>query len=302
MCDLFSLFARSPRDVALFMGHAVKIISVDPRLLKMDAVILKASAALTYPVGRYLTFSSVSIGAVCLILLTLMSLTGLGYKIAAIAYIVVTILRILLIVMCSHSMINIIDGSMARDIANQRAHGAQSGRSVLSSDNPSSKMIRVDPKLAAAKRTILSALFFCITLTSIASAVLIFALTTKNGTDNPIVFLATPLAYGPLIALSFHVQLHSKRNKALLGRIQSRHPISSNREGGGFNCGDGFKKTSASLGTTTSGKSGRNNNTSGRVVPTQGTAEERGKGGQQLASPAKDPNCAVMGVVQEEEV
>ncbi|CAM9984843.1 unnamed protein product [Ectocarpus fasciculatus] len=283
----------------------VLIRSVDPRLLKMDAVILKASAALTHPVGRYLTFSSVSIGAVFLILLTLIAWTGQGYKIAAIAYIIVTVLRILLIIMCSRSMINLIDGSMARDIAKQRAHGAQSDRSVLSGDCPGASKLKADPKLAAAKRTILSALFFCISLTSIASAVLIFALTTEYGTDNPIVFLAMPLAYGPLIALSFHVQLHSKRNKTLLGRIQTQNPITAKGEVGGCgSSGDGFNKSSASasLGTVTSGKSGRNNTRSGRVVPTQGTSEEGGKGGHQPASPPKDPNCAIMGVVQEEEV
>ncbi|CBJ30263.1 hypothetical protein Esi_0183_0058 [Ectocarpus siliculosus] len=280
----------------------VLIRSVDPRLLKMDAVILKASAALAHPVGRCLTFSSVSIGAVFLIFLTFIAWTGQGYKIAAIAYIVVTVLRILLIVMCSRSMINIIDGSMARDIASQKAQGAQRGRSVLSGDSTSFKKIKADPKLAAAKRTILSALFFCITLTSIASAFLIFALTTEYGTDNPIVFLALPLAYGPLIALSFHVQLHSKRNKALLRRVPVQNPIATKGEVIGFGSGDGFKKASGSVGTTTSAKSGRNNTTGGRVVPTQGTAEEGGEGGQTPASPAKDPVCEIIGMVQEEEV
>ncbi|CAN0544153.1 unnamed protein product, partial [Ectocarpus sp. 12 AP-2014] len=110
-------------------------------------------------------------------------------------------------------------------------------------------------------------------------------------------FLALPLAYGPLIALSFHVQLHSKRNKVLLGRVHVQNPIATKRENCGFGSGDGFKKASRSVGTTTSAKSTRNNTTGGRVVPTQGTAEEEGKGGQQPASPAKDPVCARMGMV-----
>ncbi|CAN0050817.1 unnamed protein product [Ectocarpus sp. 12 AP-2014] len=280
----------------------VLIRSVDPRLLKMDAVILKASTALAHPVGRCLTFSSVSIGAVVLIFLTLIASTGQGYNIAAIAYIVVTVLRILLIVLCSRSMINIIDGSMARDIVSQRAQDAHSGGSVSGGDSTSAKKIKADPKLVAAKRTILSALFFCITLTSIASAVLIFALATEYGNNNPIVFLALPLAYGPLIALSFHVQLHSKRNKVLPGRVHVQNPIATERENCGFGSGDGFKKASRSVGTATSAKSARSNTTGGRVVPTQGKAEEEGKGGQQPGSPAKDPVCAIMGMVQEEEV
>ncbi|CAB1111708.1 unnamed protein product [Ectocarpus sp. CCAP 1310/34] len=278
----------------------VLILSVDPRLLKMDAVILKASAALAHPVGRCLTFFSVSIGAVFLIFLTLIASTGQGYKIAAIAYIVVTVLRILLIVMCSRSMINIIDGSMERDIASQRAQDAHSGGSVLGGDSTSAKKIKADPKLAAAKRTILSALFFCITLTSIASAVLIFALTTEYGNNNPIVFLALPLAFGPLIALSFHVQLHSKRNKVLLRRVYVQNSIATNGKVSGFVSGDGFEKASRSVGTTFTAKSGRNNTSGGVVVPTQGIAEKGGRGGQQPASPAKDPVCAIMGMVQEE--
>ncbi|CAM9815256.1 unnamed protein product [Ectocarpus sp. 4 AP-2014] len=294
--------SHSLSGIGAVLTVQVLIQSVDPRLLKMDAVILKASAALAHPVGRCLTFSSVSIGAVFLIVLTLIASTGQGYQIAAIAYILVTVLRILFIVMCSRSMINIIDGSMARDIASQKAQDAHSGGCVSGGDSTSAKKIKADPKLAAAKRTILSALFFCITLTSIASAVLIFALTTEYGNNNPIVFLALPLAYGPLIALSFHVQLHSKRNKVRLGRVHVQNSIATKQGISDFGSGDGFKKASGSVGTTTSAKSARNNTTGGRVVPTQGTAEEGGKRGQQQASPAKDPVYAIMGMAQEEEI
>lgn len=178
--------------------------STDPRLMKKDAAALKVSAALTHPVGHHTSFSVVSIGAVCLISLASIGKTETGYRIMSSVYILVTVTRILVIALCSRSMIQMIDKSMARHAAKQRVDSPRSDDSFT---------IAMDPKLVGAKKTILSALFFCINLTSIASAVLLFALVTEYGYDNPIMFLATPLAFGPMIALMFHIQLHSKRNK-----------------------------------------------------------------------------------------
>ncbi|CAM9339397.1 unnamed protein product [Ectocarpus fasciculatus] len=291
----------------------VLIRSADPRLLKKGATVLKVSATLTHPVGRYISFSAVSIGAVSLVWLTLMARAGQGYKVAAISYILVEGFPILVTVMCSRSMIRIIDSSIAQDAAKQRALGAQSIRSAGSAGstgNPHNRTIKVDPKLAGAKKTIISAMFFCITLTSIASTVLMFALTTEYGYDNPIVFMATPLAFGPLIALSFHVQLHSKRNKAARWRRQRSPPQSKVNSFGSSTSGDGKgrsggrKITAASLMATLTGTSGRKTTaaslmatltgTSGRkklsnrVVPTDILALEQAKGAQLARPPAPE--------------
>ncbi|CAM9782635.1 unnamed protein product, partial [Ectocarpus sp. 6 AP-2014] len=284
----------------------VLIRSADPRLLKKGATVLKVSAALTHPMGRYTSFSAVSIGAVCLVWLMLMARTGQGYKVAAISYILVEGLPILVTVMCSRSMIRIIDHSIAQDAAKQRALGDQSTSSACSAGSGHNRTITVDPKLAGAKKTIISAMFFCITLTSIASTVLIFALTTEYGYDNPIVFLATPLAFGPLIALSFHVQLHSKRNKARRRGQQSPpqsnvNSFASSTSGDGRGRSGGRKITAASLMATLTGTSGRKTtaasvmatlpgtsgrkNVSNRVAPTDFSALEQEKGAQ-LARPA----------------
>ncbi|CAM9710897.1 unnamed protein product, partial [Ectocarpus sp. 12 AP-2014] len=284
----------------------VLIRSADPRLLKKGATVLKVSAALTHPVGQYTSFSAVSIGAVCLVWLMLMTRTGQGYKVAAISYILVEGLPILVTVMCSRSMIRIIDYSIAQDAAKQMALADQSTSSACSAGSRHNRTIKVDPKLAGAKKTIISAMFFCITLTSIASTVLIFALTTEFGYDNPIVFLATPLAFGPLIALSFHVQLHSKRNKARRRGQQSPpqsnvNSFGSSTSGDGRGRGGGRKITAASLMATLTGTSGRKTtaatvmstltgtsgrkNLSNRVAPTDVSALEQAKGAQ-LARPA----------------
>lgn len=169
---------------------------------------LKVSAALTHPVGRVISYSVVSIGGGFLVCLASIDWTGQGYKIASIVYIIVTVTRVVIIIMCGRSMVKMIDKSMKRHAAKQRADGAADAGGDLAAVK-----VTADPKLVAAKKTILSALFFCIKLTSAASAVLTYALVTEYGTDNPIVFLATPLAFGPMVALSFHIQLHSKRNK-----------------------------------------------------------------------------------------
>ena len=191
---------------------------MDPRLLKKDAFVLNVSAALTHPVGRAISFSVVSTGGTFLICMASIDGTGQGYKIASIAYIIVTVTRIVVIIMCSRSMVQMIDRSMKRHAAKQRADGAAKA-------GTGGGGVKVDPKLVAARKTILSALFFCIKLTSVASAVLLFALVTEYGSDNPIVFLATPLAFGPMIALSFHIQLHSKRNK--LSPVSPQSPNSA---------------------------------------------------------------------------
>lgn len=297
--------------------------SADPRLLKKGATILKVSAALTHPVGRYASFSAVSIGAVCLVWLTLMARTGQGYKVAAISFILVEGLPILVTVMCSRSMIRIIDCSIAQDAAKQRALGVESVCSAGSDSSAgNNRTIMVDPKLAGAKKTIISALFFCITLTSIASTVLIFALTTEYGYDNPIVFLATPLAFGPMIALSFHVQLHSKRNKAHRRRQQSPpqsnvNSLGSSTSGNGRGRSFGRKFTAASLMATLTGTSGRKTtaaslmvtltgtsgrkNLSNRVVPTDITTLEQAKGAQlaRSAAPERRGNSGIAATVVE---
>lgn len=239
--------------------------SVDPRLLKKGAFVLTVSAALTDPLGRCAAFSIVSVGAVFLVVLTSIDWTGQGYKITSIAYILVTVTRIIVIVMCSRSMVDMIHKSMERHAAKQRADGA-----TEAGHNGTAKIV-VDPKLAAAKKTIITALFFCINLTSIASAVLLFALVTEYGSDNPIVFLATPLAFGPMIALTFHIQLHSKRNKAVPAQALSPNSNIINSIGSGTGSGGERKGTIINPTGTFTGESARRT-TTGRIVPAETAA------------------------------
>lgn len=244
--------------------------------------------------GRCVAFSVVSVGAVFLVILTLIDWTGQGYKITSIAYILVTVTRIVVIIMCSGSMVDMIHKSMERHAAKQRADGATDR-----GHNGTAKIL-VDPKLAAAKKTILSALFFCINLTSIASAVLLFALVTEYGSDNPIVFLATPLAFGPMIALTFHIQLHSKRNKgAPAPALSPKSNILS--FGSGHNSGDGTKATQATSTSTSNGYSNRRATaTTGRVVPVEGA----GRDGERRDRAATAGALATTGgaIYEEEEV
>lgn len=268
--------------------------SVDPRLLKKDTVVLKVSAALTQPVGRCISFSTVSVGAFVLIILTAIDLTGQGYKIISIAYILVTVTRILVIILCSQSMVDMIHESMKRHAANQRADGATDA-----GHNGTAKIV-ADPKLAAAKKTIISALFFCVNLTSIASAVLLFALVTEYGSDNPIVFLATPLAFGPMMALTFHIQLHSKRNKATpvkpLSPNSNIRSIVSGSSDGGY--GRGRKGTGAtSTGTSTGGKFFRKTTNSRVVVPTEATGDR--EGGREVGNEGRE-RVTTIAVLEEE--
>lgn len=268
--------------------------SADPRLLKKDALVLQVSAALTHPLGRFTSFCTVSVGPVFLAILTSIDSTGQGYKITSIAYILVTVTRIIVIVMCSRSMVDMIHKSMERHAAKQRADGATDG-----GHNGTAKIV-ADPKLAGAKKTILSALFFCINLTSIASAVLLFALVTQYGSDNPIVFLATPLAFGPMMALTFHIQLHSKRNKA----VPSAQALSPNLNihscGSGTSSGGGRKGTNATNTFTSTGKSARRTTTTGRVAPTEATGGDWEARGETERTAAGGPITAA--VLEEEDV
>lgn len=216
------------------------------------------SAALTHPVGRLISYSVVSIGGVFLVCLTSIDWTGQGYKIASIVYIIVTVTRVVIILMCGRSMVKMIDKSMKRHADKQRADGAADA----GGDRAAVK-ITADPKLAAAKKTILSALFFCIKLTSAASAALTFALVTEYGTDNPIVFLATPLAFGPMVALSFHIQLHSKRNKVSPVSPNSAFAQPQSPNSAVFN----FARTTN---TATGSVGGKGNTGSRRVLPIEG--------------------------------
>lgn len=270
---------------------------MDPRLLKKGAFVLKVSAALTHPVGRCISFSVVSVGAVFLVILTAIDWTGQGYKITSIAYILVTVTRIVVIVMCSGSMVDMIHRSMERHAAKQRADGA------TDAGHNGTRKIVVDPKLAGAKKTILSALFFCINLTSIASAVLLFALVTDFGSDNPIVFLATPLAFGPMIALTFHIQLHSKRNRGSPAPPQSPNSNAQTHGGSVTESGGGRKGTLAT--STSSGKSARKVTTTGRVVPVEGAGRD-GESGQdewrERAATGAAPTTGAGTLYEEEEV
>lgn len=265
---LFAACRRLPFHLPLFPpSPCVNIcnnylVSTDPRLVKNDAAALKVSVALSHPRGRFISFSIVSIGAVFLICLAVINRTGTGYKVISVVYILVTVTRILVIILCSRSMIQMIDKSMARHAAKQRADiGCSRGATCP---------IAMDPKLTGAKKTILSALFFCINLTSVASTVLICALSTEYGYDNPIVFLATPLAFGPMIALMFHIQLHSKRN-----RSPARQPtLSMFSDRLGSPNGGGGSKGSTNTPTRTTIKSTGGVKTSSSVLPMETTPAE----------------------------
>ncbi|CAM9291324.1 unnamed protein product, partial [Hapterophycus canaliculatus] len=250
----------------------VLIRSVDPRLLKKGALVLRVSAGLTHPVGRFLSFSAVSIGGLILVYLASKSMTGKGYEIAAKSYILVTAIRIVVITTCSWSMVQMINKSMRQQAGKQRTDVASGGGTARGAITVATK---VDPKLVMAKRTILSALFFCVSVTSIASTALLYALATPRGIENPLVFLATPLAFGPMMAMTFHIHLHSKRNRGTArGSRSPTTPVGSAKgvssTGGGV--GD-RKKTNASFTASFSGGRSARKAASGRVV-----AAETGEG------------------------
>ena len=242
----------------------LKPTSFDPRLLRKGAFVLKVSSALTHPLGRVISYSVVCVGGGILVCLASIDWTGQGYKVASIVYILVSVTRVVVIMMCGRSMVKMIEKSMKRHAAKQRSDIAATAAATAAGRDVK---ITVDPKLAAAKKTILSALFFCINLTSAASAVLTFALVTEYGTDNPIVFLATPLAFGPMVALSFHIQLHSRRNKATPSQPLS--PVS-----GGYTWAGTSTENLGGTAATSGG--GRKLTTTGsrRVLPTE---EPRGR-------------------------
>lgn len=162
----------------------------------------------------------------------------LGYTIAACMFIVVTTVRIVIISLCGSAMIRIINRSIARlaqkgsmaSIPRSNSGSARSGSGggsysrgfyIGGSGSGSESRSRVrsrsgrhkDLKLEAARHTIFSALVFCVVLTSAAAAVLAFGVSSGYGAENPLIFMAAPLAIAPMVALSFHIQLHSGRNK-----------------------------------------------------------------------------------------
>lgn len=70
-----------------------QITSVDPRLLKKGATVLRVAAALTHPVGRFISYSAVSVGGLTLVYLASLSMTGKGYKV-----------RFLILLQCSRKL------------------------------------------------------------------------------------------------------------------------------------------------------------------------------------------------------
>ena len=186
-----------------------------------------------------------------MICLELMNLTGHGYNVASIMYILVNVARIVIISMCARSMVKMINKSMKRHADKQRSAIAATPAAAAAAAGGGVK-ITADPKLATAKKTILSALFICMTVAGATSASLTFSLVTEYGTNNPIVFLAMPLAFGPMIILSFRIQLHSRRNKATPAQpLPSQSPTS-----GGYTWADTNTVTCSGYAASGGGRKG----------------------------------------------